>query len=75
MDNFIKDINNILGRGYKYFQFRGTDNEDASDPRNMIRICPYCQTPWMKTDGCRNNTTCGNRSTFYDNLGKYEFQI
>ena len=42
---------------------------DDTDPRNLIKICPYCQLIWSKIDseGCNNTTTCGNRvSSWFD---------
>jgi hypothetical protein len=33
---------------------------DQSDPRNMIKKCPYCGLIWFKIEGCDGETTCGN---------------
>lgn len=35
--------------------------DDANEPRNLIRSCPYCGEIWIKVEGCDGNTTCGNR--------------
>ena len=59
MDKFIGDINNIFVRGFKYWHLKGFDKEDQSDPRYMIRMCPHCKTPGMKSDGWRGVTHCG----------------
>ncbi|XP_055329761.1 uncharacterized protein LOC129582292 [Paramacrobiotus metropolitanus] len=40
---------------------------DNTDPRNLIKACPFCGLVWWKTEGCDGVTTCGNRvSTRFD---------
>jgi hypothetical protein len=39
---------------------------DSSDPRNMIRICPYCRLIWFKTEGCDGETCCGQIGQKFD---------
>ena len=36
---------------------------DKSDPRNMIKKCPFCELIWIKVSGCDGETFCGNVPT------------
>jgi hypothetical protein len=36
------------------------DPNNANDPRNLIRKCPYCCEIWFKIEGCDGETICGN---------------
>ena len=38
---------------------------DSTDPRNMIRMCPFCMQIWYKTEGCDGQTICGNAPSNY----------
>jgi len=73
MDSFIKAVGAY--RTYKdcKYMFKGVDPDDLTDPRNMVRKCPYCGVIWMKSDGCRNQTVCGNRPSWFDVFTSYIF--
>jgi len=32
---------------------------DQTDPRNLIKKCPFCQEIWFKVEGCDGTTSCG----------------
>ncbi|XP_055329845.1 uncharacterized protein LOC129582356 [Paramacrobiotus metropolitanus] len=34
---------------------------DKTDPRNLIKACPFCGLVWWKTEGCDGETRCGSR--------------
>ena len=40
---------------------------DKTDPRNLIKICPYCSLIWskIKSEGCDGETICGQRTSNY----------
>ena len=49
-------------------------SKDESDPRNLIKACPFCGLIWVKVVGCDGDTTCGSPPRIIDKI-KNEFSF
>ncbi|XP_055340225.1 uncharacterized protein LOC129589472 [Paramacrobiotus metropolitanus] len=48
---------------------------DKTDPRNLIKACPYCGLVWWRTEGCDGATNCGTRvSEVFESRAKSLFK-
>jgi hypothetical protein len=53
--SLIDEFSQKIGKIMNYCPF------DSTDPRNLIKQCPYCGIIWFKVEGCDGQTTCGNK--------------